>query len=195
LRVKPVERTQEVFSPKFVRPVAVAILAVVAAVAVPTPGHASVAHTSSASAATPAVIQPPVGSIEVARYRVKVGFQIYRCVNSAWILKAPAAMLLNSDRDGRTIYHYGGPTWQSMTDGSLVTAVKKAEVSIPGTIPHLLLEVISHGGTAGGELSNVSHLQRLNTKGGLAPSGGCVDGSEQPVPYGADYVLFEPATA
>ena len=181
------------FSPKLVRPV-VAILAVAAAVAVPTPSHASVAPTSTGYAA-PAVIQPPAGSIEVARYRVKVGFQIYRCVNSAWTLKAPAAMVLSSERDGRTIYHYGGPTWQSMTDGSLVTAVKKAEVSVPGTIPHLLLEVTSHGGTVDGELSRVSYIQRLNTNGGLAPSGACVDGAEQPVPYGADYVLFEPATA
>ncbi len=82
-----------------------------------------------------------------------------------------------------------------MTDGSLVTAVKKAEVSVPGAIPHLLLEVNSHGGTVGGELSRISYLQRLNTKGGLAPGGACVDGAEQPVPYGADYVLFEPAAA
>ena len=180
-------------SPKLVRPI-LATLAFVAAVAVLTPSSASAALTSSGPAA-PAVIQPPDGSVEVARYRVKTGFQIYRCVNSAWSLKAPAAMMVNGERDGRTIYHYGGPTWQSMTDGSLVTAVKKAEASVSGAIPQLLLEVTSHSGTVDGELSKVSYIQRLNTKGGLAPSGACVDGTEQPIPYGADYVFFKPATA
>lgn len=109
---------------------------------------------------------------------VKIGFQIYRCVTGAWSLKAPAAMVLNSERDGRTIYHYGGPTWQSMADGSLVTAARKAESAVAGAIPQLLMEVTSHGGTVDGELSKVTYIQRLNTSGGLAPAGSCVEGSE-----------------
>jgi hypothetical protein len=141
----------------------------------------------------PVVIQPPAESAKVATYRVKIGFQIYRCADGGWTLKAPAAMLLHTDEDRRAIYHSGGPTWQSMTDGSLVTAVKKAESGVAGAIPQLLLEVNSHGGTADGELSKISYIQRLNTKGGLAPSGPCADGAEQPVEYGADYVFYMPS--
>jgi hypothetical protein len=141
----------------------------------------------------PAVIAPPAGSVKVATYRVEIGYQIYKCSSGVWSLKAPGAMLLNKNDDDRAIYHSAGPTWQSMTDGSLVTAFKKAESPVPGAIPQLLLEVNSHGGTAAGELSNVSHIQRLNTKNGLAPTGSCVDGAEQPVKYGADYVFWAPA--
>lgn len=175
--------------PKLYRRVAaVTALAAAAATAV-----AVLAPSVASAGSVPAVLQPPAGSVQVARYRVKIGFQIYRCVTGAWSLKAPAAMVLNSERDGRTIYHYGGPTWQSMADGSLVTAAKKAESAVTGAIPQLLLEVTSHGGTVDGELSNVTYIQRLNTSGGLAPAGSCVDGSEQPIPYGADYVFFAPA--
>ncbi|GGM45439.1 DUF3455 domain-containing protein [Dactylosporangium sucinum] len=146
--------------------------------------------TATASAgpahADPAV-QPPAGAVRVAAYRVTTGFQIYRCAAGAWTLKGPAAML----RDGRrTAYHSAGPSWQSMTDGSSVTAAKKAESPVPGAIPQLLLEVTGHGGTAGGELAAVRYIQRLHTRGGLAPTGACTDGAEQPVPYDADYVFW-----
>ncbi|HEX6872501.1 MAG TPA: DUF3455 domain-containing protein [Micromonosporaceae bacterium] len=167
--------------------VAVAATAITAAVVL-------VPSTASADS-VPAAIAPPAGMVEVGKYRVKVGFQIYKCVAGAWTLKAPAAMVLNSERDGRTIYHYGGPTWQSMTDGSLVTAIRKADSPVTGSIPQLLLEVNSHGGTVDGELSKVAYIQRINTSGGLAPAGACVDGAEQPVAYGADYVFFAPAGA
>lgn len=176
---------------KLIRPL-LAILAVAAGAAVLVPSTA-MAKTDRYKSEVPAVLAPPAGSVKVATYRVRTGFQIYRCANGGWSLKAPAAMLFHTDDDRRAIYHFGGPTWQSMTDGSLVTAVKKAESSVEGAIPQLLLEVNSHGGTANGELSNVSYIQRLNTKGGLAPTGPCVDGAEQPVPYGAQYVFYEPA--
>jgi hypothetical protein len=142
---------------------------------------------------TPAVIQPPAGSVKVATYRVTIGFQIYRCTAGAWTLKAPAAMLRNSRNPSRTVHHHGGPTWQSMTDGSIVTAAKRAEAPVPDSIPQLLLEVTGHSGTADGELSKVGHIQRLNTRRGLAPTGTCTDGTERPVAYGADYAFWAPA--
>jgi hypothetical protein len=179
-----------VVTSKLFRPL-LAIVAVAAASAVLAPSIAS-AEPIAARSGVPGVLQPPAGTVAVSTYRVKVGFQIYRCANGAWSLKAPAAMAFNKV-DGASVYHYGGPTWQSMTDGSLVTAVKRAESSVPGAVPELLLEVNSHGGTEGGELSKISYIQRLNTSGGLAPSGPCTDGAEQPIAYGADYVFFAPA--
>jgi hypothetical protein len=147
----------------------------------------------AAADTTPTEIQPPAGSVLVDQYRVKIGYQVYRCAAGAWALKGPAAMLRNADT-GRIIYHSAGPTWQSMTDGSFVTAVKRAESPVSGAIPQLLLEVTSHGGNAAGELSTVGFIQRLKTVGGLAPSGACVDGAEQPVEYSADYVFYAAPT-
>jgi hypothetical protein len=167
-----------------------AIAAVAAAAAIMAPSVAS------ADSSVPDNIQPPAGSVQLAKYRVKMGYQIYRCASGAWSLKAPAAMLRQGQSDTPAIYHYAGPTWQSLTDGSLVTAAKKAESPVAGSIPQLLLEVTSHGGTVGGELSTVSYIQRLNTSGGVAPAGTCTDGAEQPVPYVADYVFWAgPAAA
>jgi hypothetical protein len=38
-----------------------------------------------------------------------------------------------------------------------------------------------------GMFSKVTYVQRLQTKGGLAPSGSCTDGAQQAVQYSALY--------
>ncbi|MGI5240730.1 DUF3455 domain-containing protein [Dactylosporangium sp. CA-139066] len=176
-------------SSRLVRPF-LAVAAIATAALGPT---AASAGPAGREPAVPAAIRPPAGSVKVATYRVTTGFQIYRCVGGAWGLKGPAAMLRHGEAASRAIYHSAGPTWQSMTDGSAVTAVKKAESPVPGAIPQLLLEVTGHAGTIGGELSRVSYIQRLHTRRGLAPAGPCADGAEQPVAYDAEYVLYEAA--
>ncbi len=95
----------------------------------------------------------------------------------------------------------GNATWQSSFDTSKVWA--KAVGSIPagsdaascpnaGAIPCLLLESIGNqqGPTGGSLLANATFVQRLNTKGGSAPTSACSVGQTQLVGYSADYFFF-----
>jgi Protein of unknown function (DUF3455) len=67
----------------------------------------------------------------------------------------------------------------------------KARVDAPGgrDIPWLLLTAQAEGNATGG-LTGISHIQRLNTRGGLAPAGDCVDRESVRVAYTADYLFF-----
>lgn len=100
---------------------------------------------------------------------------------------------------------FGDVTWQSSFDSSRVWAQKKDFVhagddlaSCPntGSIDCLLLETIgTDEGPAGGKLlSKTTFIQRLNTKGGSAPTDSCLGPSEIGkqilVPYSADYFFF-----
>jgi hypothetical protein len=91
---------------------------------------------------------------------------------------------------GKTVgRHYAGPFWE-MADGSAVKA--KAVANAPGAsaddIPLLKLEVVASQGK--GELSGITTIQRLNTKGGKA-SGTCQSaGAFLSVPYAADYAFL-----
>ena len=101
---------------------------------------------------------------------------------------------------------FGSATWQSSLDTSRVWAQVLHANSIPagsdptcpnaGSIPCPLLQSIgSQAGTSGGTtLSKTSFIQRLNTRGGVAPADGCATsadvGSQTLVPYTADYYLL-----
>jgi len=97
----------------------------------------------------------------------------------------------------------GNATWQSSLDSSKVWAVATAHVdagtdqSCPnaGAIPCLLLQSIGneHGPTGGSTLFVATFVQRLNTKGGAAPTTACTVGQTQLQPYSADYVFFRAA--
>ena len=110
------------------------------------------------------------------------GFQIYVCRpdadgKPAWTLKAPEAELF--DEQGKSIgKHFGGPTWQ-LNDGSQVTGKMAAKVDAPDpkAIPWLLVTVTGHSGS--GKLSGVTSIQRVNTVGGLAPSGAGMHSAER----------------
>lgn len=45
-------------------------------------------------------------------------------------------------------------------------------------------------GDGGGSGERTNEILRLNTSGGVAPSGTCEDGKRAAVPYGADYVFL-----
>jgi hypothetical protein len=97
----------------------------------------------------------------------------------------------------------GNATWQSSFDTSKVWA--KATGIIPagsdascanvGAIPCLLLQSIGNqeGPTGGRILAKTTFVQRLNTRGGSAPTTTCSVGQTQLVPYTADYVFFHGA--
>jgi hypothetical protein len=128
------------------------------------------------------------------------GDQIYTCKQQngqySWALKAPDAQLF--DESGKALgRHFAGPSWE-LNDNSGVSGKVLARTDSPDkdAIPWLLLAAVDHSGS--GLLSHVSHIQRLNTKGGKAPSAGC-DAShadaETRVPYSADYLFYETKAA
>jgi Protein of unknown function (DUF3455) len=122
------------------------------------------------------------------------GVQIYDCPAGAWVFREPAAVIL---RGNRTVaVHYAGPTWQSVKDGSKVVATG-ARVQAPAPhpqrdIPWLRLETT---GTGPGLFAEVVYVQRLETRGGVAPTGACQAGASVAVPYTATYNFWVPAGA
>jgi hypothetical protein len=120
------------------------------------------------------------------------GVQVYECRDQAWAFVAPEAVLL--DTQGREVGTHGaGPHWQ-LGDGSRVQGRVTARVEAPGQhhIPWLLLAAQA-GSAAPSALAGVSHIQRLNTWGGLAPAGACEHRQAVRVAYTADYLFFKSA--
>jgi hypothetical protein len=144
-----------------------------------------------ARAQLPEAIAAP-GETVVATIHAE-GAQIYECKADAagklvWQFREPIATLLV---DGKTVgRHYAGPSWE-LADGSAVVGKVSARApgATPKDIPLLKLEAISHRGT--GQLSGVTTIQRLNTKGGVA-EGPCESaGAFLSVPYSADYAYLK----
>jgi hypothetical protein len=150
-----------------------------------------------AFSAIPEAIRPPAGSRPVGAYVVVSGTQNYTCVVPAGATtggytgaSTPEAQLLGT---GGRIHHFAGPSWQSVRDGSLVTAKKLKDSPRTGTIAELLLQVTSHTGK--GVLSKADFINRLYTSGGVAPATPCTTGQTTQVPYKALYVFWDdPAT-
>jgi Protein of unknown function (DUF3455) len=132
------------------------------------------------------------GAISLGSYAA-TGVQIYVCRvkggANEWAFKAPEAKLV--DAEGRPFAkHYAGPTWEA-ADGSKAVGKVLANEPAPkaGAIPWLLLSAESSGS---GELADVRFVQRVDTSGGVAPSGGCPTvGAEQRVEYTADYIFYK----
>jgi hypothetical protein len=145
--------------------------------------------------AAPKKLRPPKGEV-LFLHLVGKGKQIYVCQNAsgayAWQLKSPDALLFNEGGEpaGR---HFAGPTWEakdgSQVTGKLVASVKPKK---PDDIPWLLLEAASHSGK--GVMASVESIQRLHTKGGVAPTAGCAsayENEETSVAYEADYYFYK----
>ncbi|HYL69450.1 MAG TPA: DUF3455 domain-containing protein [Candidatus Limnocylindria bacterium] len=141
-------------------------------------------------------LQPPANEKLLLQVHAK-GDQVYTCKGDAaqftWTLKAPDAQLF--DKDGKSFgKHFAGPSWEA-SDGSRVTGKAVANAPSPDSdsIPWLLVNIVSHDGS--GVLSKATTIQRLNTKGGKAPTSGCDAshvGQEVRVPYSADYLFYAP---
>jgi hypothetical protein len=95
----------------------------------------------------------------------------------------------------------GNVTWQSSSDTSKVWAKAIGAIdagtdlsSCPndGAIPCVLLQSIGNqkGPTGGNLLAKVTFIQRLNTRGGAAPTTACTVGQTQLQPYTADYFFY-----
>ena len=158
---------------------------------------AMAALPSAAAAAVPAPDVP--GDIAVTGAEKPylaahaLGVQIYGCRSGAWALVAPRATLYGDN--GKVVAtHFGGPTWQAR-DGSSVVGRRVNGVTVDaGAIQWLLLSRASSSvGSDGDRLAGTTHIQRINTVGGLAPAAAeCVtEGAQAEVPYEADYVFWK----
>ena len=161
----------------------------------------------------PANLAAPAG---VAPFLIghATGTQNYACLPAekrfAWTLLGPQATLVD-DAGAQLTTHFLSPnpdergtaraTWQSSIDTSSVWAVAIANSTdpayvAPGAIPWLLLRAVGSelGPQQGGALADTLYIQRVNTAGGVAPSGGCEKkedvGTRVFVPYTTDYVFY-----
>ena len=155
---------------------------------------------SDSQATLPAAVQVPAGHT-VALRTVGAGDITYECREKAamagqfeWVFVGPEARL--SDRQGRVVGRYYGPpaTWASM-DGSSVTATQLA--TAPGGEGNIPLQLVkTNPATGPGQMQGLSHIQRVATRGGVAPKISCdmaAKGRREVVQYQADYIFWKPA--
>lgn len=152
--------------------------------------NAAHAQTAVSAALTPAEATHVIAALKAS------GTQVYVCKRDAnqklaWVFKAPSADLY--DASGQLVVkHSAGPTWQA-SDGSEITGKVLQQAPNPDqtdSIPLLLLKATNAGGP--GLLATVRYVQRLDTRGGLAPSGPCTqEGQEGRSPYLAEYLFLE----
>jgi hypothetical protein len=119
------------------------------------------------------------------------GVQIYDCTAGAWVLREPAAVLYGHGHRPVGI-HFRGPTFESF-DGSSVLGTLDGRADAPDPekdIPWLRLKAVSTQGD--GVLAGVDFIQRLETRGGVAPAGACDPAADATVavPYRARYVFY-----
>ena len=146
----------------------------------------------------PASVQVPAGNM-VAMETVGKGDITYQCRVKAnapgqyeWVFAGPDAKLL--DRSGKQVGKYFGPpaTWESM-DGSKLTATQIAVApNNSSSIPFQLVKANPAMGS--GAMTGVTYIQRVDTRGGIAPAMPCAAGNmgaKQIVQYQADYIFYK----
>jgi Protein of unknown function (DUF3455) len=161
------------------------------AVAVPTPQMYSQAQL-------PEAVKVPAGN-KVAIETVGVGEIAYQCRTKAnmsdqfeWVFVGPDAKL--NDRSGKTLGKYFGPpaTWES-SDGSKITGTQVAVApSAAGNIPLQLVK--ANPAMGNGAMTGITYIQRVQTKGGVAPTTACNAGNvgvKQTVQYQSDYIFYK----
>lgn len=153
----------------------------------------------------PSIIQVPAGN-QLFRVAHAVGTQNYVCLSTGWASPAygPQATLFDEENE-QVLTHFLSPnpdeantphaTWQDSRDSSTIwtSAIQGASYTPDSTaIPWLLLKVVgeANGPTGGDRLTRTTFIQRLNTTGGLKPTGTCTEGDKALVPYTADYFFY-----
>lgn len=124
-----------------------------------------------------------------ARY-YGIGTQNYMWDGSEWYFIGPTADLYASPKgDGKVGIHYSGPTWVSTSGSGVVGRQVDQCTPDPQSIPWLLMTAVSSRGP--GIFDGTTHIQRLNTVGGLTPTvPGTSYGDIVRVPYSAEYVFY-----
>lgn len=149
-------------------------------------------------ASLPDAVKVPAGHV-VAMETVGAGDITYECRAKQgmagqfeWVFVGPDAKLM--DRKGMMLGRYYGPpaTWENK-DGSKVTGtqVAVAPAAETSSIPLQLVKANPAMGT--GAMQGVSFIQRVATRGGVAPvmaCGAATIGQKQVVKYQADYIFW-----
>jgi len=171
----------------------------------------STAHAQIVIPPVPPGLEVPAGN-EAFILAHGVGTQNYACQPAAslgqvaWTLFTPEATLF-TDQGEQLITHFSSPnpseggivrvSWQDSQDTSAVWAKATAVATVdPSAIAAVRLEVVGRqvGPNGGNTLFGTTFIQRLNTKGGLAPSTGCdllTDvGHRAFISYTAEYVFY-----
>jgi len=145
----------------------------------------------------PTAVQVPAGNVVVLE-TVGVGKITYECrakkdaSGVEWVFVGPDAVL--NDRSGKQIGRYYGPpaTWEA-ADGSKVTGAQVAvSPASPGNIPLQLVK--ANPATGNGAMVGITFIQRVATKGGVAPASTCdmaATGKKEIVNYRSDYILYK----
>lgn len=131
----------------------------------------------------------PAGS-QLAFRSYAEGVQIYRWSGTAWVFRRPEAKLF-ADAGGRGLIgtHYAGPTWESVSGSKVFGSLIAPCPRDPADIAWLLLGTTGSGQP--GLFHGVTHIQRVNTVGGIAPTiPGSFVGQEKGVGYTAEYLFF-----
>jgi hypothetical protein len=149
-------------------------------------------------ASLPDSVKVPAGH-QVALETVGSGEITYECRAKAgaagsfeWTFVGPKAELRS--RRGDLLGSYYGPpaTWEAQ-DGSKVTGSQLAVApAAAGNIPMQLVK--ANPATGNGQMSGLSHIQRVATRGDLAPALACgADnaGKREVVKYQADYIFWK----
>jgi hypothetical protein len=148
-------------------------------------------------ASVPDAVKVPAGH-KVVMETVGSGEITYECKAKAnmadqfeWVFVGPKAVLKN--RMGQAVGTYYGPpaTWEAK-DGSKVTGTQLAvSPAAAGNIPLQLVKANPSMGS--GAMTGVSHIQRVATVGGVAPTKACGAmsvGQREIVQYQADYIFW-----
>jgi hypothetical protein len=140
----------------------------------------------------PAAIQVDEAKFKVVASFVGIGKQVYSCKDNAFAFQEPVAGLLS--RGVQAAIHGKGPFWASFdgshVDGSPTVPPSSAQPD-PKSIPWLKLIGTSTPNTTG-VFSNIAFVQRLDTRGGVAPTGTCTAPKTVAVDYTANYVFWGP---
>ena len=152
---------------------------------------------AQAPADVPEAVRPPT-TVKVSMHTVGAGEITYECRLKAgstdayeWAFVAPVATL--KDKTNKVVgKYYAGPTWEA-NDGSKITGKQVAIApATAGSIPLQLVK--TEPATGQGAMTGVSYIQRVNTKGGVAPTDPCNKtalGNKKQVSYEADYVFYK----
>jgi hypothetical protein len=153
------------------------------------------AATRDGGGVTPNAKLPEAIRVDETKFKIVatlrgVGKQIYTCTNGTATLREPAAVL--STLRGNTVGIHGrGPFWTHF-DGSRVDGSAPVAAPAPNPakdIPWLRITATPTPNT-GGTFGNVQIIQRIDTRGGPAPSP--CNTPTVAVDYVANYVFWAP---
>ena len=164
-----------------------------AAAATPDVATAGAPGDATPNAKLPAAIQVDETQNKVVASFVGIGKQVYDCSSSGtFTFREPVAGLLS--RGVQAAIHGKGPFWASF-DGSHVEWIPPpVSRAVAGSDDEDIPVAEGPGAPVAnsGVFSNVTFIQRLDTRGGVTPTGTCTAPKTVAVDYTANYVFWAP---